>query len=572
MQMLILFQIITVFLVVLLIYIKIKLKKIELEVKDTKKNFSNKERELKYINEKLENKLNERDYRFTATNLLVKSLAKERNIKTLKTLILDMLKEINQAEGALSLTRLDDTLYVDEKLGLKGNDYFKINDSLDKEFLAYLKENRVSSFEELKKFEIFTDIYNSYENGVLLSFYVSKDSMSDRLEYMVILKKDKDFCLDIANEEFLRNLVNQVELIYENAMRHTYIGETNDKLKERLFDLTAVNSAIKMVTSTFDLNDVFKMSTDIIQEVARAKNSSIVYYDKIDSTLEVKAVSGVCGEVVIGEKIEILPEDIADFNEDTEIVILTDVFDFNKNGITKFYSKYKKFFRKLRGEVIIPLAAKGELNGFLIIGMKFADDGYKEEDKELFSTIASQIGVAISNANLYNMAITDGMTKLYLHRYFKTRLEEELSRSKRYKNKFSFLMTDIDHFKNFNDTYGHQVGDDVLKLVANIVKESVRQSDIPARYGGEEFAVILPETLKEGALATAEHIRKKIANYPFEVNGESVKITISIGISIFNGDRKELTMDELIKEADDALYFAKENGRNKSVLYDEIVR
>lgn len=167
---------------------------------------------------------------------------------------------------------------------------------------------------------------------------------------------------------------------------------------------------------------------------------------------------------------------------------------------------------------------------------------------------------------LRELSITDALTGLFNQREFRSRFEKEWERSTRYGNNLSFLMIDIDFFKKFNDEFGHQKGDEVLKTVAAVIKENIRTSDTAFRYGGEEFSVILPQTNLEKAETAAEKLRSAIERLePFTSEaGKQRKITISVGVSCF----PECTdsREELIKLADGALYKAKETGRNRVKL------
>jgi diguanylate cyclase (GGDEF)-like protein len=166
------------------------------------------------------------------------------------------------------------------------------------------------------------------------------------------------------------------------------------------------------------------------------------------------------------------------------------------------------------------------------------------------------------------MAITDELTQIYNRRYFHTRLDQEVSRSKRYDHPLSLMMLDIDHFKRVNDVYGHQIGDDVLAGLAAIIKSTTRKMDVVVRYGGEEIAVILPETDGSGAVLNAEKIRHNIEKHVFEVlNGKILQVTVSVGVSCLEqiANNEEDKAKKLIKIADDALYQAKKSGRNQVV-------
>lgn len=162
----------------------------------------------------------------------------------------------------------------------------------------------------------------------------------------------------------------------------------------------------------------------------------------------------------------------------------------------------------------------------------------------------------------YKLATTDGLTELYNHRYFQEQMKLNVENSKRYGNEFSMIMLDIDFFKKFNDTYGHQSGDAVLRQVAQTLKRSVRATDIACRYGGEEMSIILPNTGKNVAHSTAEKICERVSSNKFKLQGDKeVSVTISLGVSTYPQDGQ--TPSELIEAADKRLYNAKNNGRNQ---------
>lgn len=162
----------------------------------------------------------------------------------------------------------------------------------------------------------------------------------------------------------------------------------------------------------------------------------------------------------------------------------------------------------------------------------------------------------------YRLATTDGLTELYNHRYFQEQMIMQLEQSKRYDTSFSLILIDIDFFKKFNDMFGHQSGDAVLRQVALKLKKNIRSTDIACRYGGEEMSIILPNTDKEEATITAQKICQLVAENPFKLaNDKESTVTISLGVSTYPQDGQ--TPDTLIDVADKRLYNAKENGRNQ---------
>jgi diguanylate cyclase (GGDEF)-like protein len=177
------------------------------------------------------------------------------------------------------------------------------------------------------------------------------------------------------------------------------------------------------------------------------------------------------------------------------------------------------------------------------------------------------VRIAIERQNFFKMSVTDGLTGLFNIRYFKMLLETEMLMARAdTTKKFAVVMSDVDHFKKFNDTYGHQVGDLVLKEVANALKTTARSSDIVARYGGEEMIVLLRGAGVKDAIAVAEKFRKAIENQTVKDEKGVYKVTASLGVSVFRNDD---TVDSLIKRADDGLYRSKEGGRNCTSCVDE---
>ncbi len=184
-----------------------------------------------------------------------------------------------------------------------------------------------------------------------------------------------------------------------------------------------------------------------------------------------------------------------------------------------------------------------------------------KQAKENAEKLANELHLA--NARLHELAFRDALTGLYNHRFFQEALDKELDRSKRYQHEFSLVMFDIDHFKKVNDTYGHPIGDRVLAAVSRSAEQTARSSDVVARYGGEEFAVILPETDFKGAQVLAERLRGGIEQLQIEVDGVTIKATISVGFTSYRPGARIPEKGAIIGMADKALYIAKQSGRNR---------
>ena len=216
------------------------------------------------------------------------------------------------------------------------------------------------------------------------------------------------------------------------------------------------------------------------------------------------------------------------------------------------------------------LSSQGQVTG--LVRMEALDkDAIDNEDQRLLESLVVLASLSAENAKLYRetqeLAVTDGLTKLLLRRTLLERLESELKRAGQTETPLSFILVDIDHFKSVNDTYGHPAGDKVLREIAQMVKKKVRDVDLCGRYGGEEFAVLLPATDLKGAKLVAERIREGVRKEAFELRGEKRSITISLGISSFPEDARE--MEALIERADEALYRSKERGRDRVTAFSE---
>ncbi len=235
-------------------------------------------------------------------------------------------------------------------------------------------------------------------------------------------------------------------------------------------------------------------------------------------------------------------------------------------------------------ELVIPLvnrasrAADDEqvLTGLLCLGPKIGGRPFTEEDREFARMLGDMVAIALHNAQLYHRSIVDNLTQVYSRGHFDVHLLQEISRARRYLQKeksekaangramryVSLVMADIDHFKEFNDTYGHPVGDKVLQAVARTLHDSVRSMDIVARYGGEEFSLVFPETSKEDARKIADRLRLAVAGTLVEVKDQKpLSVTISLGVATFPEDAADIR--DLVAKSDEALYRAKNQGRNK---------
>ncbi|MBL7171131.1 MAG: GGDEF domain-containing protein, partial [Candidatus Omnitrophica bacterium] len=244
------------------------------------------------------------------------------------------------------------------------------------------------------------------------------------------------------------------------------------------------------------------------------------------------------------------------------------------NNLSSYHTEYRRYKsladQGISSFLIAPLKLAKEPIGLLGIFNKEPFD-FTGEELRLLTTFTTHASLIIENARLLEttrrLSITDELTQLYNFRHFQNRFKNEFQRAKRYKHNLSILMCDIDYFKNYNDTNGHEAGNEILKKVAGIMTNSARDVDLIARYGGEEFVLVLIETDKDNAKLFAERLREKIEKetFPHQEKQPEGNLTITIGVAGFPEDAA--ASDELIERADEALYRGKKEGRNRAIAY-----
>lgn len=373
-----------------------------------------------------------------------------------------------------------------------------------------------------------------------------------RLSYeMAEGKLDSEIKVTSRDElEDLANNFNLMARILREKLKT--LEETISKEQRIVRELAILNDFVGYASSETNFDVVLRRFVEIARDLLRAE-AGAMYLIEPDGSRQFLSTE----KTLTGEKISILLSHQPEHLIESQTPVIKNGLSIDSDG------------KRINNLLALPVRSATEMECLLLLINKGNDFTIEDEDS-LFNFAFQSFYIISLQHKLAMLATTDGLTGLYNHRTFQTRLSEELLRAERYNKSIILLLLDIDHFKRFNDTYGHQTGDEVLKIIAKIIKGNTRKVDFPARYGGEEFAVILPESDCNNAMIVAERIRNAVMEYPFYVkDGSRIQLTVSIGISCFPKDATQ--KEDLIKKADTALYNAKNSGRNRVCLFSDSV-
>lgn len=384
-------------------------------------------------------------------------------------------------------------------------------------------------------------------------------------------------------------LLYQVKQEIKDALRQqaeakqTQDEKAQAEAEERLKELRAQNEELeKLRAQSRELNFLFRMSQELAQMFERERILKLVldeahtYLDYYAGAFLLVKDERLSGIVRRNGKLD------EQMIEDLKAKMLAQWLEWNPRR--KKEAKRQIHF-EITGEEVKPIPQGEERIGELIsapiretgktIGIlsaySFKKDGWTPLQKRLLTIIADQISVALERGRLFEemkeSAERDELTKVYNFRYFEKFFDKEYELAVRYNQPLSLIMLDFDHLKHFNDTYGHEAGNRLIKAVAQSIQRNVRKSDWVTRFGGDEFAIIMPQTNQEGALLVGEKVRQAIAGREMVFGGKTYHLTASLGVSTCDKEDKSFNAKMLVARADEALYRAKEEGRNRVCLY-----
>ncbi|MBI5235355.1 MAG: sensor domain-containing diguanylate cyclase [Deltaproteobacteria bacterium] len=327
-----------------------------------------------------------------------------------------------------------------------------------------------------------------------------------------------------------------------------------------------LDQVCRSITPVLDKEELYDAILDRSSELVGAERGSLMLVDRKRNVLSVKTARGASSGFVRNVIVP-LGDGIAGATAVTGVpIIVRDIERESPKRANRTWYRTKSFLS-------VPLRLDNRVLGVINMADKREADVFTDSDMQILNTFANYASIALERGTYHAMSeefkalsMADPLTGMFNRRFFTERLYEELERVKRHKEFFTVFFIDIDDFKFFNDTYGHRTGDEILKAVANVIKEAVRTMDVVARYGGEEFAVMLPHTVKKDAFVIAERVRKGVEELNKNLETVHETVTCCVGVSELPGDAD--TIENVIHKADTAMYLAKKTGKNKVVVYE----
>lgn len=336
-------------------------------------------------------------------------------------------------------------------------------------------------------------------------------------------------------------------------------------LEKKLNEIYTHYHISRTIGSVLDLQEMLRQVMAIIKKALPFDRVSVYLCDESRERLELIFFSGLD----VHQKITL------DVGEGTPGRIVETGEHVHIHDLSVFYETFNDFIHfpgeEKRGGSYIGTALKAHNTTIGVIGMDSLEKyGLSVDDMDFMAILSHQIAAGIEKSRLFDaiqqLSQRDGLTGLYNHRVFQEKLSQELNRRVRTLKPLSLIMLDIDHFKQFNDSHGHQAGDAVLRQLAQIIVSQCRCAsiDVCCRYGGEEFSVILPELELHNAVKAAERLRQAVANHAFTIDGNKPagRVTVSIGVAGLS-EAEDTSPEELVKKTDEALYLSKKTGRNR---------
>jgi diguanylate cyclase (GGDEF)-like protein len=416
---------------------------------------------------------------------------------------------------------------------------------------------------------VFPEIFKKYDlNKLPCELWVPLAMRDEVVGVLALSRKDRKKRLEDFDLFILKQISAHAAVCVNTCRLYAKRQREKEELDKILQNLSLLYSIGKAMNYISDLKSLLQYILSQAVEIASAEKGSIMLYDLEKDRLVIRVLAGLA-DAAFQERVNNNEIKCRSFKPGEGIagrVYLTakPIIVNNIREDDLFVESDKSYVHSI---ACIPMVVYNDVIGVINVTNKRGGKDFSEEDVQMLKAVADQAAVAVNKAQLWDMAVTDSLTGLYVRRYFMVKLQEELHRAERYNKILSLVMADLDRFKNINDTYGHDVGDQVLQAIGKFFQKNIRDVDVITRYGGEEFMLMIPEADKDAAFCLAERLREKFAGIKLK---NLPKITISLGIATFPHDGTQI--DDLIKKADTAMYAAKQAGRNRVVKYSRSLK
>lgn len=407
----------------------------------------------------------------------------------------------------------------------------------------------------------FVELSTIYIVQMFIWYLISQLDIQKEENLKILEQKQAEIEKQIAaNKELETKLLYMTKFSEDLQSANIKLENINQKLNKSAAEYYTLQQISQAIATILDIEKLLKFVNDVIIGVLGVSYSTIAILDKEDNEMKVE-VTNIFSESALKT-----------LKENINCEVLSDVTKKGKpvlnNNVTEEEYPFVKG-RNVHSLLCIPLSSKNENYGLVLVEQE-REDAFEDEHLKFLSAIGNQVSVALENVGLYEkmqrMATTDELTKLYNRLYFNEMLSKQMADADQQKYPMSVAIFDIDHFKKFNDTYGHLFGDLVLKTIAKLAKDNIREQDLVARFGGEEFVIVMPNTTVDEAYKLIEDLREKIARCHVKEGSISASVTASFGISCYpeHGTNEA----EILSAADNALYKAKTEGRNCTRIFN----
>lgn len=454
-----------------------------------------------------------------------------------------------------------DFMEYDSAFETVGKKFLEEMESIDYDVLFLdLQLDDISGLEILKK----SKVVHHFSEVIVVTGFGSDETVMSSLYYGALSYIQKPISFSEIRVQTDLALARKRFNILTNEVINL-VSEKGRKLQKHFQDIINLDKFSNFLNLSIDIDSLADSILHGSYELIPSTYCSLLFIDEVNRDIVIfspdpvrRATMKMIEDELVASY-EMLVNKKLERSYDVRVSYLTTIREDNEEEPEKSSLK----------SICVPILIDNAIQGILCMSNK--GKSFKSDAQDLLRLISQRASLILTNATLHRdtklLALTDGLTGLLNHRAFRDRLVSEFERHRRYGSSISLIIADFDDLKGINDTYGHPVGDKVLRKIGDILREASRESDVLARYGGDEFVILLPQTSVKNASNMAERIRRKVKDSDFDIQGHKVKSSITMGIA--SVPHLEINSpDDLFDSADRALYDAKRSGKNRVRVFD----